>query len=192
MEERRMKLRIVLVVGALALLVVPQVSAANGNKIARKAATAACQAEAKEMGRKEFRAAYGKRAMRACVRAVMPEAKEIVANAAQECRTEREADKDAFREKYGTNGNKRNAFGKCVSKKTGPALEEAADAATNAAQSCRAEMKADPQAFVEKYGTNGNKRNAFGKCVAQKAKESDEEQEEEEKGPETPPAPPAP
>ncbi len=27
----------------------------------------------------------------------------------------------------------------------------------------------DPQAFTEKYGTNKNKRNAFGKCVSQKA-----------------------
>ena len=40
-------------------------------------------------------------------------------NAAKECADEREAlgDKD-FAEKHGTNGNKRNAFGKCVSGKT--------------------------------------------------------------------------
>lgn len=39
-------------------------------------------------------------------------------NAAQECRAERTAlGVDAFREKYGTNKNKRNAFGKCVSAK---------------------------------------------------------------------------
>ena len=38
-------------------------------------------------------------------------------NAAQQCRAERAADIDAFREKYGTNKNKRNAFGKCVSSK---------------------------------------------------------------------------
>ena len=39
-------------------------------------------------------------------------------NAAQECREERgstQAELDAFRAKYGTNHNKRNAFGKCVS-----------------------------------------------------------------------------
>jgi hypothetical protein len=39
-------------------------------------------------------------------------------NAAQQCRAERaELGVDAFREEYGTNKNKRNAFGKCVSRK---------------------------------------------------------------------------
>jgi hypothetical protein len=41
-------------------------------------------------------------------------------NAAQECREERgdtAASREAFRNKYGTNGNKKNAFGKCVSQK---------------------------------------------------------------------------
>jgi hypothetical protein len=40
-------------------------------------------------------------------------------NAARECRSERgttAATREAFRAKYGTNRNKRNAFGKCVSK----------------------------------------------------------------------------
>ena len=39
-------------------------------------------------------------------------------NAAEECRTERgttAASREAFRVKYGTNKNGRNAFGKCVS-----------------------------------------------------------------------------
>ena len=40
-------------------------------------------------------------------------------NAAQECRFERGStsfSREAFRAKYGTNKNKRNAFGKCVSR----------------------------------------------------------------------------
>ena len=36
-------------------------------------------------------------------------------NAAKGCKTERKADPAAFRAKYGTSKNKRNAFGKCVS-----------------------------------------------------------------------------
>jgi hypothetical protein len=37
---------------------------------------------------------------------------------AQQCRAERaQMGADAFKDKYGTNKNKRNAFGKCVSKK---------------------------------------------------------------------------
>ena len=40
-------------------------------------------------------------------------------NAAKECASERETlGEDGFAEKYGTNHNKRNAFGKCVSDKT--------------------------------------------------------------------------
>jgi hypothetical protein len=39
-------------------------------------------------------------------------------NAAKECAAERSEDEAAFREKYGKNPNKRNAFGKCVSSKT--------------------------------------------------------------------------
>ena len=36
-------------------------------------------------------------------------------NAAETCKTERDANADAFKEKYGTNKSKSNAFGKCVS-----------------------------------------------------------------------------
>jgi uncharacterized protein YktA (UPF0223 family) len=38
-------------------------------------------------------------------------------NAAKECAAERDADSKAFDETYGTNHNKRNSFGKCVSQK---------------------------------------------------------------------------
>ena len=40
----------------------------------------------------------------------------------------------------------------------------------NAAKECRAERDEDPELFQETYGTNGNKRNAFGKCVSGKVK----------------------
>jgi hypothetical protein len=43
----------------------------------------------------------------------------------------------------------------------------------NAAKACKkelADLKA--QAFADKYGTNANKKNAFGKCVSAKAKEN--------------------
>ena len=43
-----------------------------------------------------------------------------------------------------------------------------------AAKACATERKADPDAFDAKYGTNANKRNAFGKCVSAKAKQKSE------------------
>ena len=47
----------------------------------------------------------------------------------------------------------------------------------NAAQECRAEREEDAEAFQETYGTNANKRNAFGKCVSGKVKHQPEEPE---------------
>jgi hypothetical protein len=101
-------------------------------------------------------------------------------NAAKECKAERGTDpatQEAFAAKYGTNANDKNAFGKCVSQK---AKEEAAErkaAKSNASKECRAERALDPAAFAEKYGTNKNNRNAFGKCVSGKAKKIQKQQD---------------
>ena len=97
-------------------------------------------------------------------------------NASQQCREERQANPQAFADKYGTNKNKKNAFGKCVSQKAQENKDKADEqdkaedqAKVNAAKKCKAERKADPQAFEQKYGTNRNKKNAFGKCVSRTA-----------------------
>jgi hypothetical protein len=50
-----------------------------------------------------------------CVRQKYRELREEFANAAEECKAERAEDRVAFRQKYGTNRNRRNALGKCVS-----------------------------------------------------------------------------
>jgi hypothetical protein len=96
------------------------------------------------------------------------------------CRAERgttDATKAAFAQKYGTNKNKKNAFGKCVSKTTAEqrkqddtATEDAAE--VQAAKACSTERGTTTDtiaAFTQKYGTNKNKKNAFGKCVSQTA-----------------------
>ncbi len=72
----------------------------------------------------------------------------------------------AFKLLYGTNANRSNAFGKCVSKL---AQQHANNHATAVSQ-CRAERAADPAAFAALYGTGPNHANAFGKCVSMKAK----------------------
>ena len=101
-------------------------------------------------------------------------------NAAKECKTERgstAATREAFRVKYGTNKNGKNAFGKCVSKtaKANKQKSDEADAAKikarkSAAKDCAAERTSlGREAFAVKYGTNKNKRNAFGKCVSKKS-----------------------
>ena len=76
----------------------------------------------------------------------------------------------AFDAKYGTNANKKNAFGKCVSQKARQLVLQQ-QAKTNAAKLCKAErLSLGVDAFDAKYGTNANKKNAFGKCVSQHAK----------------------
>jgi hypothetical protein len=88
-------------------------------------------------------------------------------SAAQLCQEQKKAMGDvAFKALYGTNANKANAFGKCVSKQNAQAGENRA----NAAKACAEERKTlGEQAFRDKYGKNGNKANAFGKCVSAKA-----------------------
>ena len=101
-------------------------------------------------------------------------------NAAKECKAERgttSATREAFAERYGTNANKSNAFGKCVSAKTREEHAERHKAKSNASRQCRAERdEIGRQAFAEKYGTNRNNRNAFGKCVKQKKSEMEQEE----------------
>jgi len=88
-------------------------------------------------------------------------------SASQQCKTLRtQMGTKAFGEAYGTNANRANAFGKCVSK-----LSTAQDAGkTQAVKVCRAEQAADEAAFTAKYGTGKKGANAYGKCVSGKAK----------------------
>lgn len=146
----------------------------NPNNVAAKQ----CQAEKQGMGNKAFKELYGgKRAMQQCQRKNRGEGEEAVLNASQECRAEREAaGEEAFNAQYGNNKNSRNAFGKCVSGKAKAEAEENAEETVNAARECKAEREAaGEEAFAEQYGTNENNRNAFGKCVSQKAQEDEEE-----------------
>ena len=110
-------------------------------------------------------------------------------NPAKACKAERGTTAQssaAFDQEHGTNPNKRNEFGKCVSSKTKvknkskadedddeAEAEDQDDATTAAAKKCKTERGTTAQssaAFDQKHGTNPNKRNAFGKCVSKNAK----------------------
>ena len=94
------------------------------------------------------------------------------------CKAERaKMGADLFKQTYGTNKNRSNALGKCISKHT---RTERANQAS-AAKACKAEQ-ADPnfaaahggKTFDQFYGTGKKGSNAYGKCVSGKAKaESD-------------------
>ena len=106
--------------------------------------------------------------------AAQADAKTDKTNAAQECRAERgstAATREAFRVRYGTNANGRNAFGKCVSRRAKAEARQKAAAATNAAKQCKAERaQLGEAAFAAKYGSGKKGKNAYGQCVSQKAK----------------------
>jgi ribosomal protein S17E len=89
-------------------------------------------------------------------------------NSAKFCKALR-ADMGAatFKQTFGTNKRKSNAYGKCVSKHARTMDEVHSDAV----KQCKAEREADPTAFATKYGSNKNKSNALGKCVSQKQRQ---------------------
>ncbi len=92
-------------------------------------------------------------------------------SASEQCRAERTAmTAKTFADTYGTNANKSNAFGKCVSKRSAKTEAAATTAKSNAAKDCKAEQTADAAAFKAKYGSGKNGANAYGKCVSGKAK----------------------
>jgi hypothetical protein len=170
--------RFVIIAGAVGALTFTAVASADD----RLDATRECRFErgATSATREAFEARY--RNFGACVSArARDEAREhddAQDDADKTCRAERSADAEAFAEKYGTNANKRNAFGKCVSQAAKAAEEDADDAdreaaadRKSAAKRCARERGAGAEAFAEKYGTNANRRNAFGKCVSALADE---------------------
>ena len=172
---------------AIALIVglfVPAGATAKSDDADRRAAKAECKTERGKSSatREAFTARYS--SMSRCVsRTAAEEATEETKarkNAAHECKEERALDRDAFAEKYGTNANKKNAYGKCVSSKAKAEEEEMDEADAeeaskrkHAARECAAERdEIGRDAFAEEYGTNANKKNAFGKCVSRTARDS--------------------
>jgi hypothetical protein len=162
-----------LIVAAVSLLAIPATALAadTTSDTAAESAKSACKDEKHAMGTQVFKQTYvaksTSKAMKACIAKREPVVEEDAQNAAQECKAERDADAAAFREKYGTNKNKKNAYGKCVSGKSSEATEEETEARVNAAQTCKTLRTSDKAAFEAQYGT---KKNAFGKCVSATAK----------------------
>jgi hypothetical protein len=125
--------------------------------------------------------AYGKCVSKAARRDAKQE-DQAKTNASKQCKAEEAADPAAFKTKYGTGKNGKNAHGKCVSQKAKEnkaAADKKEKEDVNSAEACRSEQKQNPdefkaahggKTFAEFYGTNANDKNAFGKCVSSKSK----------------------
>jgi hypothetical protein len=166
---------------ALLCVVAPAALSAQPN--AQDPSAKACKAQRNAIGMSAFRLLYAptgspKAAMAAC----LTQQAQLVAteekNAAKACKAERGTtpeSKAAFEAEWGTNDNKKNAFGKCVSSKAIEEVTEQQQAVLNAAKACKAERGTTPasrSAFDAEHGTNANKKNAFGKCVSKAAKDA--------------------
>jgi hypothetical protein len=165
-----MKIFLTTILGA-ALLVLPAGAAAKPDHADKRAAIAQCKAERgkTKATHRAFKGTY--HSFSRCVRQ----------NTTEEAAEQRAARKNAAKQCKAERGSK--SYGKCVSAKARElkAEEDAEDAQEvqafkNAAKQCAAE-EADEnfaaghggKSFEEFYGTNKNKRNAFGKCVSGKS-----------------------
>jgi hypothetical protein len=158
----------------------------NGQPTAGQLASSLCVTQQHALGTKAFKGLYGKDATQTCKQKGTSRANGVLNNAAQQCKAE-EADAGfatghgglTFDQFYGANANDKNSFGKCVSAKAKAQAAAIQAQIVNAAKACRAE-RSDPgfaaghggTSFADFYGTNHNKKNAFGKCVSGKARAS--------------------
>jgi hypothetical protein len=144
-------------------------------------ASKTCKNQRSELGRTTFDATYAanknaKNALGKCIAKATKQRDRAQTSARSACKAEQQDPNFAaahggktFDQFYGTNKNGKNAFGKCVSAKARATVAADSEAVVNAAHACKAERKADPAAFKQKYGTNKHRSNAFGKCVAKAA-----------------------
>jgi hypothetical protein len=146
-------------------------------------AAQSCRAQRTAMGARDFGLLYGtgKKHANAFGRCVSRQERASQAddqNAAQQCKAE-QADPTfpvghggkTFADYYGSNADKSDAFGKCVSAKARAAADARQQATLNAAQTCKGERAANPATFKTRYGKNADKSDAFGRCVSQHAKD---------------------
>lgn len=112
---------------------------------------------------------HGKNAFGRCVSASVQASstaeEQATPNPARTCRAARTSmGTAAFGQLYGTNANKSNAFGKCVSKTARAQTTNEVNAATQ----CRSDSSV----------TGSTEPNAFGKCVAAKSKSANAQQQQ--------------
>jgi hypothetical protein len=161
-----------LIIGAVVALALPATAAAAPKEpTPEDLARAACKTEKHQMGTQLFKKTYGakstSKAMKACIAKAEVAAQQEAKNAAQACKAERDLNEEAFAEKYGTNKNGKNAFGKCVSGMASQKTQDEAEDRANAAHTCKALKRDDPDEFEDLYGS---RKNAFGKCVSATAR----------------------
>jgi hypothetical protein len=165
----------------LALVALPATAGAHQPKPLVKNAAKYCKSLRSELGVETFRQTYGggDNAFGKCVSQRVHELREARREARKSCSEELGTKSHKFRHD-GSNG--RGAFHKCVKKVLASETSDDDNEVLNAAKQCKAERALDETAFANKYGTNHNKANAFGKCVSSHSDDEDEPETEPETG----------
>jgi hypothetical protein len=186
-----------IMLATVAALVLPTAALADLSPSDFKNAAKFCNAVRSHVGEASFRQTYGSNrrhhnALGRCVSKLARVHDRAETNAAQQCGDERATDPAGFDQKYGSGDSsgqasssnrgpgdgpradhpRGGAFGKCVSEHARTDLEDLEGDVGNAAKACRAERRQDDGAFEDKYGTNHNHRNAFGKCVSRHVRDA--------------------
>jgi hypothetical protein len=161
-----------LLVALVALVVAPQALASAQSKAARDAATAACKSERAAVGAAIFTETYGSNGLGACKSEYAAAAGDAAKNAAAACRAERKKNPRSFRKKYGLGKKKRDAFGRCVSKRARGGMGDAVTENVSAAQDCRDFRDEDPEGFADMYGSEAD---SFALCVVDTKALNDED-----------------
>ena len=172
-----MRLRTLAAAGAAVAFAVPATAAADDTSPAdHRNASKQCRSErgATDATRQAFAGKYGTNANQSNAFG------KCVSQKAREEHSERHAARRAAKKECKAQGLRGKAYGRCVSRaaKKHKAAEDKQDRTEvakqqNAAKKCAAEREAmGREEFDRKYGTNKNRRNAFGKCVSQTARSS--------------------
>jgi hypothetical protein len=166
-------------IGLMAVALVaamPAGAAAHGKRHDAKNAARYCKSLRDDLGADVFRQTYGgSHAFGKCVSQRVHELRAARHTARRACTDELGA--ASLRHKGSAD---RSAFKKCVQQKVRAETGDDDEGVLNAAKQCGTERQADPAAFTDKYGTNHNKRNAFGKCVSAHSDDQGENETEPE------------
>ena len=169
-----------IVLAAVAMLALPATASAAITPTDYKNAAKFCKALRADMGADAFKQTYGtnknkRNAFGKCVSKNVRKLDKLHAQAVAECKAAAQATKPEGTPGKGRSEEKQ-AFRDCVKSKFRELKAAATDAVENAAKQCKTERNTDPVAFREKYGTNENKSNAFGKCVSKTVRANQESQ----------------
>ena len=176
-----MKLKVIVCALAVAAVVPVAALAAEGDPSDKANGARACAALRLSLTEATFKATYGTNADKSnafgkCV-SKWTQAEKQNRQAATAACTAEQADANfaathggkTFDQFYGVGKRGGSALQQCLKAKREAASSAEQQATKNAAKQCKAERTRDPAAFKATYGTNADKSNAFGKCVAKLA-----------------------